>query len=314
MYNRTGKRGQLAAEITKASSRQTFYTIRFFVDRELREDAYRAYAYFRWVDDVLDAEGGDPKDKTKFIERQKKLLVSALNGEHLMCLSPEENMLVRLVQNDTGEKPGLRSYLHRMMKVMEFDTERRGREISFTELAEYTSHLAIAVQDALFYFIGHHDPIPAEIGRYNAVTAAHITHMLRDTYEDSQIGYYNIPFEYLQQHDLSPYDYEKKAFRKWVCGRVELARSNFAIGREYISQVKNIRCRLAGFAYSARFEWVLDAIERDSYQLRPDYSQRKRLWAAIKIGLNTFSAFLSSLIKVRPIKPAPQPSSGIKDS
>ncbi|MBE0690098.1 MAG: hypothetical protein IH587_08265, partial [Anaerolineae bacterium] len=39
----------LPARITKAASRQTFYTIRFLVDHGRVTDAYRAYAYFRWV-------------------------------------------------------------------------------------------------------------------------------------------------------------------------------------------------------------------------------------------------------------------------
>ena len=60
-----------ASSITKAASKQTYYTIRFLVDRERVEDAYRAYAYFRWVDDVLDAIGfeavlSDPKHERSF--------------------------------------------------------------------------------------------------------------------------------------------------------------------------------------------------------------------------------------------------------
>ena len=46
----------LATSITKSASTQTFYTIRTLVDRELIPDAYRAYAYFRWVDDTLDQD------------------------------------------------------------------------------------------------------------------------------------------------------------------------------------------------------------------------------------------------------------------
>ncbi len=45
----------LSPFITKAASKQTYYTIRFLVDRERVADAYRAYAYFRWVDDTLDS-------------------------------------------------------------------------------------------------------------------------------------------------------------------------------------------------------------------------------------------------------------------
>ena len=49
----------LAARITQNASKQTYYTIRLLVDRDLVPDAYRAYAYFRWVDDVLDAPLAD---------------------------------------------------------------------------------------------------------------------------------------------------------------------------------------------------------------------------------------------------------------
>ena len=49
----------LAARITQAASKQTYYTVRYLVDRPLIPDAYRAYAYFRWVDDYLDQEDID---------------------------------------------------------------------------------------------------------------------------------------------------------------------------------------------------------------------------------------------------------------
>ena len=72
----------LASSITKAASRQTYYTIRFLVEPARREDAYRAYGYFRWVDDVLDAEvpsGPTPGvvgriERRVFVDRQKALL------------------------------------------------------------------------------------------------------------------------------------------------------------------------------------------------------------------------------------------------
>jgi hypothetical protein len=45
---------RLAAVITKAASRQSYTIVRFLVDRDRIADAYRAYAYFRWMDDHLD--------------------------------------------------------------------------------------------------------------------------------------------------------------------------------------------------------------------------------------------------------------------
>ena len=56
MMNTLTAQPTLASSITKAASKQTYYTIRFLVDRERVADAYRAYAYFRWVDDTLDSD------------------------------------------------------------------------------------------------------------------------------------------------------------------------------------------------------------------------------------------------------------------
>ena len=77
-----------ASLITKAASKQTYYTIRFMVDRDRIEDAFRAYGYFRWVDDVLDAESGsgfvlsegEASERLAFLERQKSLLERCYRG------------------------------------------------------------------------------------------------------------------------------------------------------------------------------------------------------------------------------------------
>ena len=82
-----------------------------------------------------------------------------------------------------------------MMAVMAFDADRRGRLISQAELNEYTHWLAVAVTEAMHYFIGHDCASPLGPTRYLAVTGAHITHMLRDALEDVEAGYYNLPAE-----------------------------------------------------------------------------------------------------------------------
>lgn len=60
----------LATGITKSASKQTYYTIRFFADRDRAADAYKAYGYFRWVDDVIDAEVGSSAERIAFANRQ----------------------------------------------------------------------------------------------------------------------------------------------------------------------------------------------------------------------------------------------------
>ena len=283
----------LAGSITRAASKQTYYTIKFLVDRERIPDAYRAYAYFRWVDDILDSETCERSERIAFLIRQRSLMNRCYCGEQLRDVNVEEQMLVNLIQHDGEKNSGLEMYVRNLMAVMAFDTERRGSLISEKELSDYSQLLATAVTEALHYFIGHRCKAPKNEMRYLAVVAAHITHMLRDTFDDNQAGYFNIPREVLDAQGLTPFDVQKDAYRVWVKSRVELARSYFATSKSYLAQVQSLRCRTACLAYTARFEEVLNSMERDGYILRPAYEECKTPRAAVHMIWSSLTALLN---------------------
>ena len=295
-----------ASLITKAASTQTYFTIRFLVDRERIDDAYRAYGYFRWVDDTLDAGSISGSDALAFLERQQSLLEGCYRGEAQPGATGPERMLVELVAQDHEKSSGLQTYLRNMMRVMDFDARRRGMLISQAELNEYTRWLATAVTECIHYFIGHDGFAPHDGTRYLAVSAAHIAHMLRDTFDDAQIGYYNVPREVLEASHISPWDVSNEAYRSWVKSRVLLARQYFSIGKSYFARIESRRCRLACYAYIARFEWLLGVIEKEGYCLRPQYAERKRAGT----GLRIIGLTLSYLLSARAGRaPAPQVAS-----
>ena len=282
----------LAASITKTGSRQTYYTFRLLSDHDRLEDSYRAYAYFRWLDDCFD-EGGLPKaERSRLLKRQQSILKACYRGETVGDVNQEEGMLVDLVQKDPDQHSGLHAYLHNMMAVLAFDAERRGRLISQKELDQYTQWLACSVTEVLHYMIGHDSFSPQDDTRYLAVSAAHITHMLRDTYEDTQAGYFNIPLEVLEENHITPMDITSDAYRAWVRGRVGLARNYFLKGRNYMQRVASARCRLAGYAYMARFEWLLDTFEKEGFYLRPAYDERKSLLKGWQMSWQALTALL----------------------
>jgi phytoene/squalene synthetase len=283
----------LAATITRAASKQTYYTIRFLVDAGLVEDAYRAYAYFRWLDDWLDQKPRPRSERLAFVKRQQALADGCAQSDPLADRAPEECLLADLIRRDTEKNSGLQAYIRNMMSVMAFDAERRGQLISQRELNDYTHWLAVAVTEALHYFIGHNCASPHGEIRYMAVSGAHITHMLRDAVEDARVGYYNIPSEVIAANGIAPWDVTSNAYRDWVKERVCKARACFGIGREYLAHVENLRCRIAGYAYIHRFEAVLDSIEGAGYVLQARYPQPKgdrrgaemlgwALWMALK--------------------------------
>ena len=283
MSSRSLPDAQLAAAITRASSRQTDLTIRYLVDRGRMDDAYRAYGYFRWVDDWLDNENRPRPERLSFVARQKALIDACYRRAAPADLLPEEIILANLVAGDSSSHSGLHTYIRDMLAVMEFDALRRGRLVTAAELDEYTRLLATAVTEAMHYFIGHDKRSPEGASRYQAVTGAHITHMLRDTLEDVEAGYYNIPAEVVVHNRLAAWDVSAPAYRAWVKERVQQARQCFKAGREYLAQVECLRCRLAGFAYTYRFEVVLNSIEREGYILRRQYPERKKAGQAVEM-------------------------------
>ena len=288
------ERAALAAAMTRRASAQTYATIRLLADRDRAADAFRAYAYFRWVDDRLDDPAAAPAARAAFLARQRGLLDGGYRGRPAADLCAEEALLADLIAADDAPDSGLQSYLRHMMAVMAFDTARRGRLVSAAELDGYTQSLATAVADALFHFIGHDRPPPRDPARYGGVRGAHIIHMLRDTVEDASAGYVNVPAEYLATYGLRPpltaADLMTPALRAWVEARVWLARQEFAAGRVYLAAVGSRRARLACRAYIARFEWLADAITRDGYVLRAAYPERKSARAAVWMATRALGA------------------------
>jgi phytoene/squalene synthetase len=283
----------LAAAITRAASKQTYYTIRFLMDRDRVQDAYRAYAYFRWLDDQIDTAAGPQTEKLSLIQHQRELLEACYQRTPPSQLRPEEQFLAKLVEGDQEQNSGLQCYLRNMMAVMSYDVQRCGLVISHAELTRYTGLLSKAVTEYMFYFIGHKNDPPNGPARYQAVYGAHIVHMLRDMYDDIAVGYYNFPDELSPEGHVSAEVVQSQPFREWVFERARLAHRYFNVGRKYIIQNKSFRCRLAGLAYLARFEWMLKVIEKEQYCLRLQYPDRKSLRAVLWMAGYVFTSLLN---------------------
>jgi len=282
----------LARSITWASSKQTYYTARLMVDKDLVDDCYRAYAYFRWADDVIDISSPSSDERISFIKRQRELIDRLYKGERPDDLTWEEQMIADLISHDRGEKSGLESFIRNFLAVIEFDAYRKGRLISQQELTWYSNRLGKSVTDGIQYFIGNGHPYPVNEYRYLAATAAHIVHQLRDMLADIAEGFINIPAEYLEAHNIDLEDVDSPPFRAWVQDRVTQARQYFSEGKRYLDELNVLRCKIVGYWYCARFEGVLDAIERDGYMLRASYSERRNLSTWLKIGWLAISVAL----------------------
>jgi len=273
----------LARNITRSGSIQTYYTARLMVDKDLVDDFFRAYAYFRWIDDVIDVTSISDEERRSFMANQSQLIDKLYENKPVTDLLPEEDILHDLINNDRGENSGLQSFIRNMFAIIEFDAHRKGRLISAEELDWYVNTLGKSVTDGLLYFIGNGSPSPEAENRYQAGIAAHISHLLRDTGQDNRDGFHNIPGEYLEQKKIKQDDIDQQAYKDWVSKRVETARVMFTEGKKYLDELEVLRCKIVGYWYCARFEVVLDTIEADGYRLRDEYHERRqiRTWLMI---------------------------------
>ena len=293
----------LAGALTKAASKQTYYTIRYLVDRDRVANAYRAYAYFRWLDDQLDRVDAPDAERIALIERQQALLQALDLGIVPSDLCAEEQLLFTLIGSDPRPHSGLRAYIDHMMAVMVFDTHRRDRLISAQELADYSHHLAAAVTEALHYFIGHCCFAPTGSTRYLAVTAAHITrHAARHRRRSgSRLLQHPARISGAARHRAvgapAGGGIGRRRLPGMGCGSGGAGARLLQRRSAVFGAGRSLRCRAAGYAYVARFEGVLDTIERDGYRLRAEYNQRKTLRGGLNMGWSTLSMLLHSLTR-----------------
>lgn len=296
----------LARAITRAEGGVTFGLIRWLVAPSRRDDAFRAYAYFRWVDDHLDTGDTGRPIRLAFLARQEALVDAGLRGRTPSPSTPEERMLVDLVDGDKPPQSSLARYVQSMLQVMRFDSSRQGRTISRHELAEYTRGLSLGVISALDCFLGPEDRstvLPAQL----AVAGAHIAHMLRDTTDDLRLGYYNIPREVLSASDLRPDQIGSPAYRAWVQRRADLARRAIRCGKAYVLAARNFRFRLACLVYVLRFEVLLDAIRDGNYEVDRSFPSPGKAEAAALLARACLQA-LPVLPDVRGTFVDPRPS------
>ena len=119
----------LARSITRAGSKQTYFTARLMVDKELVNDFFRAYAYFRWVDDIIDIESRSTSERISFIKSQRVLIDGLYKNRYPNDLSVEEEIIADLIHHDKAENSGLQSFIRNMFAIIEFDAYRNGRII-----------------------------------------------------------------------------------------------------------------------------------------------------------------------------------------
>jgi phytoene/squalene synthetase len=258
---------KLARQIVFKSSWETYFIILLLADHGMVDDAFKACAYFRWVDDQIDTHLKSRKKRLSFLAKQKEIIDLSYKQIEAEVNAPEEQLIVDLIKNDRIPNSLLKSYINNFFLVLQFDAKRKWKKTTLKDLLWYSKTIGKAVTDCILHFIENKINYNFSPSIYKAAIAAHMIHMLRDFKEDIKTGFINIPKEYIYKNSINIKDVTDYQIKSWVKEIVVQAKSNFSEGKAYILHMKGFKRKIAAILYCHRFEPMLHAIEENDYIL-----------------------------------------------
>lgn len=304
----TVKLVSVACEVTRTCNPTAYRLARLFFNRSMLPVYCLGYAYFRWLDDLVDAPNALNNLVRTMLDRQRDIISAMYEYETqsiYLALNIYEQMLVELISYDRTNGQSLQTYITDMLGLLEFDAKRRYQLCKQKDLDDYSRSLGRAYTKVLqictargnFLANNHEDNL--------AGYAAHQAHILRDFYIDVPLGYFNISQEYMKSlgytlEQLSSMELDQLDLRPWVRDTVSTGTRAFIQGLKAIKQIRNWRCRLLGYVTSAQYIYVLEKIKQNDYCLQRDYtasSIEKRRMLAWALKMSFISEFdINSLI------------------
>ncbi|WP_187146162.1 phytoene/squalene synthase family protein [Elusimicrobium minutum] len=250
-----------------------------FLSKEKKEALSVIYAFCRIVDDIVDEQHPNAQDELDFWKKELDSVFSAATpqtklGKDLQKQVPLFNLTKK-------------NFLL-LIEGMEMDLHQRSYK-TFDELKEYFYRVAGVVGLMCCEVFG----AKGDDARNYAITlgnAVQMTNIIRDIYEDAEIGRIYIPSEDLQKFDITPKDIKNKCMARLaplLKMEGEKAKQLFKTAKEsFPSEYKS--ALKPAVIMGAVYEAILDKIAAKKYK----FNKKVRLSKLKKI-----SVLLKALIK-----------------
>jgi len=243
----------------------TYILVRLFGRRDDRRIAYSLYQYFRQCDDFVDDPAQSQHSKLFFLKDQRRLIDKMYNG-----YIENTSQLSSIINYDRHHYNAFKNIFHAMLEVFEFDA-RRGKEPSDAgSLIDYSLRLSHAYTTLLIMFLKPEYKINEQ--DIQLAHGCHLAHMLRDYYEDQNLGYINIPEEETDKFSFN--NPNSDGFREWVKRRVSFIQEKLRQGKRSLTKTPHIRVRLIAWLYCFRYEIILRQLKDNGYILKESYPFR----------------------------------------
>jgi phytoene/squalene synthetase len=231
-----------------------FYPIR-------REILFGAYAYFRWLDDVLDNKDVSTEESINILARESFFISSLYENKSPQSKCIEEKYISFVICKDLLDNNGFRVIIDGFMSALSWDIKRKHRIPTQQELDEYSLRLGRSYYQCLVFGLDFHpsDKCFKDVGEICGV-AAHLAHILRDFFFDLSIGYVNISQEDVTKYhiDLSLKNPElRQNLKPWSRDVIFKSTDMFKKGMKSINKIPSFKARLAISLMCTRYFLIL---------------------------------------------------------
>jgi phytoene/squalene synthetase len=214
---------KLADKIIHDQKAKAWRLSKVFINKEKRNHLFLCHSYLRWVDDFVDNKNNTVDEKRKFINNQKKLLVSILSGAIADIHCIEDYYLYYIIQYALSvDNTTLANEILNMIKTFEMDIQRIENNGIFTqqELDRYAKGQANALFRILYSFFPTKKE-PKNNIKAVALASLHHFYLLRDFTEDLKLGYINISKEEIEKYKLNETDLaDVTRLTEWVAYKI----------------------------------------------------------------------------------------------
>jgi len=266
-----------ARKITGKRSYFTFLIGLFLISSKIRPYFYVWYSYFRWVDDLADSHMSTVSEKQLFINRQEKLIkyLYRYPSGRKYDLDGPEVFLTALIPFDKKRGSPLKKPILDLLSCISFDVNRVG---IYPEQQQLSRYIELEVTSYLKTFRSFCCPEAnlADFPRPWEGIAGKWTHIIRDLVPDlknniiniSREDQDNIQIKIVGQHieSIDP------ALRTWVAAKVRDCEIWFQQGKQNLLSYPELRYKTGIAVLCAKYEYYLNIIEKNGYQLKESYS------------------------------------------
>jgi hypothetical protein len=161
-----------------------------------------AYAYMRWLDDIVDNISNNESTINNFLVHQRKLINNLYNGKNITTQIEQEKLLIDFINYDISIGCQLKEDFLIMLETLFFDLNRRHKICTKFEIEEYSYRMAKSFSSFILHFLNGENVKEKE----EIITLASYgcqAYMLRDLAEDIKNGLINIDKETIDKYGIN---------------------------------------------------------------------------------------------------------------